>query len=360
MGEEKKHEHKISSLKEVHHHRTKKKKKILGFDMMWVVSLLFVFLVIGFVVAVGGDKVTKVFKGNKDASQTVPPGVADTLTGFVKKVYSSNIKDVKVNSSKVESGLYAFDTTLTYVNGQTGTFTLYMTKDGKYFFPQAIDMAQALARAEQQGQNNQPQNIPKAEKPTVELFTMSYCPFGNQAETGLYPVTKLLKGEVEVVPHYVIYSNYNGGGPKYCLDKDNKYCSMHGISELKQDVRELCIYKYYKDKYWDYVDKVNKDCNVHNIDDCWTGPAKELGISISKITSCFKNEATDLLAKEVELNKKYDVKGSPTLIINGVQYRGGRAPENYKQAICNAFKKAPEKCKEKLGEASAAASGGCQ
>ena len=34
--------------------------------------------------------------------------------------------------------------------------------------------------------------------------------------------------------------------------------------------------------------------------------------------------------------------GSPTLMINGVTYRGARTAEGYKQAICSAFEEVPE------------------
>ena len=75
-----------------------------------------------------------------------------------------------------------------------------------------------------------------------------------------------------------IYSNYNGGGATYCLDKENKYCSMHGIQELNQGVRELCVQKYQPDKLWDFVMKINKACSASNADTCWEAVAKTAGV----------------------------------------------------------------------------------
>ena len=76
----------------------------------------------------------------------------------------------------------------------------------------------------------------------------------------MMPVVELLKDKADIQLHYVIYENYQGGGSKYCLDKDNKYCSMHGIQELNQDVRELCVQKYQGDKLWNFVKEINAKC----------------------------------------------------------------------------------------------------
>ena len=81
---------------------------------------------------------------------------------------------------------------------------------------------------------------------------------------------------------------------------------------------------------------------------------------IEKIKECQKNEATSLLEKEVSLNKKYQVTGSPTLIINGALYQGERKPESYKQAICAGFSKPPKECQQKLATSVSSSSGSCR
>ncbi|HDM05737.1 MAG TPA: hypothetical protein ENG34_00480, partial [Candidatus Aenigmarchaeota archaeon] len=152
------------------------------------------------------------------------------------------------------------------------TSTLSADEAGK----KAIDLTQTpeLPRRQEASKFD----APDREKANVKFFVMSFCPFGNQAESGLEPVYRLLKDKVEWEPHYVIYSNY-GGYPNYCLDEEEKYCSMHGIQELNQDIRELCVWKYYDhDTWWDFVIRVNKECNSRNADECWEPIAKEVGI----------------------------------------------------------------------------------
>lgn len=235
---------------------------------------------------------------------------------------------------------------------------IYISKDGSFIFLSAYNTSETIAQEQETPQK--PQEVPKTDKPVVKFFVMSFCPYGQQAENGLGPVADLLGDKIVMEPHFVIYSNYGGGGPQYCLDSENKYCSMHGIKELNEDVRQLCIYKYNKDLFWDYVNKINSKCSSQNVDTCWEAIATEVGINAAKIKTCQSSEATELLKAEVELGTKLGVQGSPQVFINDVEYNGGRTPESYKQTICNAFTTQPSECSQTLSsEGSATASGGC-
>ncbi|RMF54588.1 hypothetical protein D6745_04765 [Candidatus Woesearchaeota archaeon] len=201
-------------------------------------------------------------------------------------------------------------------------------------------------------------------KPQIDFFVMSYCPYGNQAEEAIKPVYELLKGKADFKPHYVIYSNYRGGGPQYCFDDESKYCSMHGIVELHQDIREFCVYRHMGEAEWfEFATKMNKECNSQNADTCWEGVADSLGLDKDVINDCFANEALDILQNEFELNKAYGVSGSPTIFIDGQKYGGSRTPEGFKSGLCNAFEDAPEECNEALEgaqqQASVPTGGGC-
>jgi len=245
-------------------------------------------------------------------------------------------------------------------------FDSYATKDGKLFFPEAIDLNSNPSQQNQPSEQSQPSGqtpteIPKAEKPNVKLFVMSFCPYGNQAEESMIPVVDLLKDKINFEFHYVIYSNYGGGGPNYCFDSENKYCSMHGIQELHQDVRELCVWKYQKDKFWDFIKEINKGCSSQNADTCWEGVANKLGINTQKIKDCQENESLSFLKEELSINQKYGVKGSPQLFINDVEYNGERGSEGYKNGICSAFQTKPGECNQALSNGTTQpAAGGCE
>jgi glutaredoxin len=182
-------------------------------------------------------------------------------------------------------------------------------------------------------------------KPQIDFFVMSYCPYGNQAEEAIFPVFEQLKEFADFNPKYVIYNNYGSGYPEYCLDEDNVYCSMHGIQELNQDVRELCVAKYYGMTEWfDFALKMNADCNYQNADSCWNGVAEASGLDIDLISTCEQDEAIELLESSLSMGNTLGVRGSPTVFIDGSQYGGSRTVNGYLGGLCAAFEDAPEAC----------------
>lgn len=215
-----------------------------------------------------------------------------------------------------------------------------------------------------------PFNPSKTEKPTVKFFVMSFCPYGNQAEAGLQPVYDLLKDKVNWQPQYIIYKDYCNQAPEdqkadceknSCLKKDSQtYCSMHGLGELNQDVREICAFNMGQSaKWWDFVSRVNDKCSAKDVDTCWEAQAKEAGLDTLTIKSCQESQAFSLMDKEIAQMEKYQAQGSPMVFVNDQLYDGGRAPEDYKKGICGAFNKEPTECAKALGAASANTAGGC-
>lgn len=250
----------------------------------------------------------------------------------------------------------------------------------------------------------------KSAKPEVKFFVMSFCPYGNQAEEGLEPVYQLLKDKVNWQPRYIVSEItqqtkdscekqgcpgriFNDDAKKRCeeaikqgqvkdmetckgyfpyktveecLQKDcaplkvGKFQSLHGDQELNQDVREICAFNEGDmDKWWKFVSLINKNCGSQNVDGCWQDYAKQAGYNTSKITNCFNSQLKSLLSDQVEEANKFKAQGSPAVFINEVSYNGGRAPEDYKKAICASFENPPSECQQVLGQESGPVSGGC-
>lgn len=182
-------------------------------------------------------------------------------------------------------------------------------------------------------------------KPQIDFFVMSYCPYGNQAEELIEPVYQEFKDDAIFKPRYVIYSNYAGGGPKYCLDEDSNYCSMHGIQELNQNIRELCVEeKYGMDEWFKFAMEMNDKCNYNNADTCYEDVATELGYDIEYIKTCELERGLEFVRRDFEIGNKLGVSGSPTVFIEGVQYSGPRSSNGYMTALCSEFEDAPEAC----------------
>jgi len=334
----------------------KKEKKYIK-NVWKSVSIAFIILsVILFGIVLSG------FISPRESGTISADMAAEKVLTFIRENMVSSGTEVSVKEIVEEGGLYKMGIKVSYGN-QTQNVETYITKDGKIFFPQAINIdefEEAAKAAEQEEKQTSTFDAPDAEKSNVKFFVMSFCPYGNQAESGLEPVFRLLGDKVDWEPHYVIYSNYGSGYPNYCLDEENKYCSMHGIQELNQDVRELCAWKYESpDMWWSFVSQVNKNCSSQNVDTCWEPIAEELGMDVNKIKTCQKDEAEELLQKEVEIGEEFEVRGSPSVFINDKSYSGGRDPESYKNAICSGFITPPEECKQTLSATGSTTSGGC-
>jgi glutaredoxin len=253
---------------------------------------------------------------------------------LVKEGVTASLKEIKE-----ESGLYKATIKITQKEGEQDA-DVYVSRDGKYLFLNPpIEMKEI---------EKKPTETPKTEKPDVKLFVMSFCPYGNQAEDLMKPVINLLKDKIDIQLNYIVSKDSSG-----------KYTSLHGDQELNQDVREICVFKYQKDKFWDFVYKINEKCTSQNADTCWEQQAKDLGIDTEKIKSCQQTEANVLLAEEEKLVQQYGVSGSPQLFINGVEYSGDRTSEGYKTGICNGFTTQPQECQQTLSEEGGSVEGGC-
>jgi len=270
---------------------------------------------------------------------------------FINNVALNGQTAASLLETTEESGLYKIRLKI-----QDQEYDSYVTKDAKLLFGPGTNIAEQSAEQSNAGA----QEFPKSDIPQVQLFVMSFCPYGNEAEELMMPVVDLLKDKADIKLHYVIYSNYQGGGEEYCMDKESQYCSMHGIQEVNQDVRELCVQKYQGDKFWNFVKQINASCTAQNVDTCWGGIVSKAGVDVNKIKTCQKNEAIALLKSEVELGKTYSISGSPQLIINGTEFNGSRSAESFKAAICSAFNSQPSECLQTLSTEGDSVSGGCE
>jgi glutaredoxin len=292
-------------------------------------------------------------QGNKNKLSSEKAGTK--VIDFINKNLLNGQATATLQTITEESGVYKI---LFKVEAQEYTF--YLSKDGKLLFTAGGPMPETT-QTNADANTTKQTDIPKQDTSQALLFVMSYCPYGNQAEAAMKPVIDLLGNKADVQLHYVIYSNYQGGGPTYCLDKDSKYCSMHGIQELNQDVRELCVQKYQRDKLWAFVEAMNNGCTAQNADSCWEAIAKNAGIDTGKIKTCQKNEAITILEQEVQLGKKYGISGSPQLVINDKEYSGARSTAGYRGAICAGFNSAPSECSQEVrGSETTAPAGECQ
>jgi glutaredoxin len=262
---------------------------------------------------------------------------------YINQYLLSGAGNATLDSIKEQNGLYNVKLS---ISGRQ--YDSYVTTDGKLFFPSVID----ISKAPETPTTTIPEKFEpkKTDKPVAQLYVMSFCPYGIQAEQGMKPVVDLFGTKVAIEPHFIV--SVSG-------DTVN---SLHGDYEAKEDMRQACVWKNYgQATFWTYVDYINNNCNSGNIDTCWKDAAKKANVDVTKIENCVKTEGLTLMKAEDALSKQNGVSGSPTLIINGAGYNGARTPEAYKQAICSAFNKQPTECSKTLSTSSgsASSSGGC-
>jgi hypothetical protein len=299
-----------------------------------IVALLVIFLLLnlnppgqGSVVppAACGEKVMKYVNDN-----LVQSGTSATL--------------VSINESR---GLYALESRY-----QSQAITIYTTKDCRLLFTNTIDMNATPAKTAQA------QPPKKTARPVVDLFVMAFCPYGTQAETVMKPVVDLLGSTADIRVRYI--TTINGTSASDVI-------SLHGPAEAREDLRQLCIMNATSARYWDYLKQFNDQCypvwqNTSALDSCKKNISAGLGIDLTKTEFCATGSAGLSLLKADENDATtYGVTGSPTLIINGVEYAGSRTPEGYKEAICNSFDTPPAACNTTLSAApaSSGAAGAC-
>jgi glutaredoxin len=328
------------------------KKKIITIHLphinLWMIAT-FVLVAALVVVLLKGFPITGLIIGTSEQA-------AQKAVNWISDYYKSRGVDVTVtlvNASKTESGVYQFTVKLSGAQGTTEE-TYYVSQDGKLFFPEGI-FTQITTTT------TQPQQMPKKDKPTVELFVMSFCPYGVQAETLMKPVVDLLGTKADIKIRFI--ANVQG-------ETVDSVQSLHGITEAQEDLRQLCIMKYYNQTvFWNYLMEIDNNCygkidtrNATALDACWKNAATKAGIDVAKIQTCSSgSEGLNLLKADEQLTEQYGVSGSPTLIINGAAYSGGRSSEAFKQAICNAFTTSPTECSQTLSSSGGSStSGGCQ
>lgn len=294
---------------------------------------------------------------NVDKDQVEADTVKYINEELLKGQATAEITDI---SDDTESYLYKITVS---IGGKD--YNWFVSKDGKYLYTNRLTVAQSTS-TENSGStagSSAQSFTTKSDKPTVQLYTMSFCPYGNQAEDVVKPVYDLLSSKINFEPHFVIYSNYakqsGADWSAYCSDSSQKYCSMHGAGEVHEDVRELCVFNEEKDKFWDFVLGVNSSCTSQDVDSCWEGVAQSVGVDVNSVNSCVTSQTDSLLANEVSLDQQYSVTGSPTIIVNGEKYTGSRTSEAFKQALCTAFNTAPDECSQTLDNSTSTTSGNC-
>lgn len=282
----------------------------------WIASTLILglaFLIVLFLIlkpSVTGSTIT----GSVISENNAGEKLIDYLNG--------RVAEGEVKLIEVEDRGNFYQVTVSYQGDQ---IPVYVSKDGEYYTSQLIPLSiQASNQNPTQASNQNPsqqEEIPKSDNPKVELFIMTHCPYGTQAEKGFIPVLEAfnnLDGKIRFV-HYF----------------------MHGGVEEQETYRQICIREEQEEVYLDYLRCFLEDGESGRC-------LKETEVDTMILESCIENNAGNYYLEDSELSEGYGVRGSPTLVIDGKMVNSGRSPNALKETICSAFNNPPEECNLEL------------
>ncbi len=286
------------------HHETHHKKKSVTEKIRtnpWIIStfVLGILAILLIVESVSGGILGKTISQDK---------AAELVLGFVESQVGSEPDLVSVS---LESGLYKV-----IIIYQGSEIPLYVTKDGKSLVQGVLPFS-ALEETPSDTPSNT-EDIPQADKPKVELFVMTHCPYGTQAEKGFIPAILEFGDEIDASIKFVHYF-------------------LHDPEETETPI-QVCIREEQSDKFLLYLKCFLEDGDS---DRC----ILETGIDNSKVQECIDSgRADDYYEVDSALSQSYGVRGSPTLVVNGEIVSSGRDAASYADTICQAFNIPPELC----------------
>lgn len=251
-----------------------------------------------------------------------------------------------INDNLVQTGQVSFVS----VNDMNGIYEIvtdyneqeipvYLTKDGKFLIINGImididePIEPGIPPCEQ---------VSKKDNPELDAFVVSYCLYGLQMQ-------RILADVVENMPDLasnikVRYMGSVGDNEDTCI---YGICAMHGAEEAAENLAQICIREEHSEKYWDYI-----SCFIKEGDS--EGCLISTGIDKTKLQECLTtpSRGVEYAKEDFALQNKYQISGSPTLILNEERASefdfGGRTSEALKSLVCCGFTTEPGVCSQEL------------
>lgn len=245
-----------------------------------------------------------------------PTNVVGSLEGIV-----SNLTVTNVSYSGVEGRafmqefnatwvpLYVFDSSIEQ-DPSFSNLSRYLRKSGSRYMLTAQPV-EFLNRTEQND--------------TVELFVMSHGGYGVNAEKNMKEVLDALPGLKFVGVGFVGTDLGNGS-----------FSSPNGPSEVDEDLRQVCVMKYYPEKIIGYTTCIAADYN--NSASIWQNCSSTNSIDVAKIQNCSGgDEGKGLLSGNLAVSESLGIYASPTVFLNNntiVYGSYASSAELLKEVVC--------------------------
>ena len=151
--------------------------------------------------------------------------------------------------------------------------------------------------------------IARIGKPTLELFVMSYCPFGVQAEEKIIPIVKQFGDKIDFKLQFIAREKESPSPQDI-----TPFTTLHGYPEIAENIRQLLIAQEFPDHYLDYI-----LCRGNQkLDKSWEACAEKLGIDVARIQQLFDtSEVSEQLFREnIRRATELGINASPTILVD--------------------------------------------
>ncbi|MBN1941470.1 MAG: hypothetical protein JW772_04790 [Candidatus Diapherotrites archaeon] len=304
-----------------------------------------VFLVIGavlgsFLIPSSGLAATPLAQGNTGDNAMSADAVGDKVIDYLNaNFFSAQGMTAQLSNIEEQYGMYFVEFDVYQGEEVQGSLSVYATEDAKTMLvnAQVFDLDTALEQPEPEPSAE----VQKSDKPEVELFVMSYCPYGTQMEKAVLPVVETLGDDIDFKLRFVYYA-------------------MHGETEVTEQTKQYCIQKEQNEKFVPYLSCFLKEGDTEAclaeteidtalLEACVAAADTEFNITANlEDTASYLSGQFPLFDVDAVANAAYGVGGSPTLVINGTTVSVNRTPAAVLDSVCAAFNNAPEACAAEL------------
>lgn len=248
------------------------------------------------------------------------------IPAAVKQVIGEQKLDYKIDNVVAVSGIYKFDIIIKS-NGAEQKYSSFITTDGKLFFVSGVEL-QPTTPAKTAGNTEVKKmtcaDLPKNAAPKLTAFVVANCPYGLQTQ-------RLFKKAVTDVPAMSANLDVRYIG----AIESGKITSMHGDAEAQENLKQICLREEQANVFFPYL-----SCYMQA-----SGKGEEClataGVNVANLNACTadKNRGLKYAQVDFDLADKFQVSGSPTLLLNGEKVVsefdfGGRNVKAVKDILC--------------------------
>jgi len=247
------------------------------------------------------------------------------IPAAVKQVIGEQKLDYKIDNVVAVSGIYKFDIVIKS-NGAEQKYNSFITQDGKLFFVSGIELDQKAATANTPAEKATKMtcsDLPKKDAPKLTAFVVADCPYGLQTQRLFKKAISDIGAMAQNLEIKYIGSIENG-----------KIISMHGDKEAQENLKQICLRDEQPNIFMTYLscymqEGKSEECNAPS------------GVNVANLKACTEdaNRGLKYAAADFALADKFQVSGSPTLLLNGEKIVsefdfGGRNVKSIKDMLC--------------------------